>query len=61
MKTGNRRRRLLNRKRKARALRARCQLWQKVVEAERKTDRMAEIAAFAQRLTRFVEDASKAA
>lgn len=61
MKTGNGRRRLLNRKRKARALRARCAAWQKVVEAERMADRLAEIAAFAQRMTRFVEDASKAA
>jgi hypothetical protein len=61
MKTGNRRRRKLNRLAKARALRRVCALYQKVVEAERKADRMAEIAAFAQRLTRFVEDASKAA
>jgi hypothetical protein len=38
MKTGNRRRRKLNRLAKARALRARCERWQQMEAATRKWD-----------------------
>jgi len=55
MKTGNRRRRKLNRLAKARALRARCKRWQLLTKLESNNERLAKA------IARFVEDASKAA
>jgi hypothetical protein len=43
MKTGNRRRRILQRKQKARALRARCERWQR---EDRHNERLRELNAF---------------
>lgn len=60
MKTGNRRRRKLNRLAKARALRARCLWYQWEAEEDRRREEFV-AAIFAERSTRFVEDASKAA